>query len=285
MYSESAGDEIRIEGLEVYAYHGVYPEEREKGQRFQVDAVLYGDTRRAGLEDELALSVDYGQVCLFIDKWMKEKPCKLLEAVAERLSEAILLKYDLISALDLEIRKPNAPIPLPFGCVSVRVHRGWHRAYLGIGSNLGDRESYVNGAMQALRTHDKIRLTRVSELLETAPYGGVEQDDFLNGALEIETLLSPEELLDALHEIENEAGRKRTLRWGPRTLDLDILFYDRLVYESDRLVIPHPDLENRTFVLRPLSTLAPGYRHPVLEKSVKHLLQNLEAREGAQQHR
>lgn len=285
MYSESAGDEIRIEGLEVYAYHGVYPEEREKGQRFQVDAVLYGDTRRAGLEDELALSVDYGQVCLFIDKWMKENSCKLLEAVAERLSEAILLKYDLISALDLEIRKPNAPIPLPFGCVSVRVHRGWHRAYLGIGSNLGDRESYVNGAMQALGTHDKIRLTRVSELLETAPYGGVEQDDFLNGALEIETLLSPEELLDALHEIENEAGRKRTLRWGPRTLDLDILFYDRLVYESDRLVIPHPDLENRTFVLRPLSTLAPGYRHPVLEKSVKHLLQDLEAREGAQQHR
>lgn len=285
MYSESAGDEIRIEGLEVYAYHGVYPEEREKGQRFQVDAVLYGNTRKAGLEDELALSVDYGQVCLFIDKWMKENPCKLLEAVAEKLSEAILLKYDLISALDLEIRKPNAPIPLPFGCVSVRVHRGWHRAYLGIGSNLGDRESYVNGAMQALRTHDKIRLTRVSELLETAPYGGVEQDDFLNGALEIETLLSPEELLDVLHEIENEAGRKRTLRWGPRTLDLDILFYDRLVYESDRLVIPHPDLENRTFVLRPLSTLAPGYRHPVLEKSVKHLLQELEAREGAQQHR
>ena len=91
-------------------------------------------------------------------------------------------------------------------------------------------------------------------------------------------------MLDALHEIENEAGRKRTLRWGPRTLDLDILFYDRLVYESDRLVIPHPDLENRTFVLRPLSTLAPGFRHPVLEKSVKHLLQELEAREGAQQH-
>ena len=186
--------------------------------------------------------------------------------MAEKLSEAILLKYDLISALDLEIRKPNAPIPLPFGCVSVRVRRGWHRAYLGIGSNLGDRESYVNGAMQALRTHDRIRLTRVSELLETAPYGGVEQDDFLNGALEIETLLSPEELLDALHEIENEAGRKRTLRWGPRTLDLDILFYDRLVYESDRLVIPHPDLENRTFVLRPLSTLTPGYRHPRSEE-------------------
>lgn len=279
MYNETAGDEIRIERLEVYAFHGVYPEEREKGQRFQVDAVLYADTRRAGLEDELTLSVDYGQVCLFIDKWMKENPCKLLEAVAERLSEAILLNYDLISAVDLEIRKPNAPIPLSFGCVSVRVHRGWHRAYLGIGSNMGDREGYIKGALQALQVHAGIRLTRVSDLLETAPYGGVEQDDFINGAVEIETLLTPEELLEALHEIENGAGRKRTLRWGPRTLDLDILFYDRLVYESDTLVIPHPDLENRDFVLRPLSTLAPGYRHPILAKSVKRLLQELEVRE------
>lgn len=285
MYREAAGDEIRIEGLEVYACHGVYPEEQKMGQRFLVDAVLYTDVRRAGAEDDLTLSVDYGQVCLSIDRWMKENPCKLLEAVAERLSEAILLKYDLISAVDLEIRKPSAPIPLPFGCVSVRVHRGWHRAYLGIGSNMGDRKGYINGALQALRTHDKIRLTGVSELLETAPYGGVEQDDFLNGALEIETLLPPEELLDVLHEIENAADRKRTLRWGPRTLDLDILFYDRLVYESDRLAIPHPDLENRDFVLRPLSTLAPGYRHPVLEKSVRRLLQELEAREGVQQHR
>lgn len=279
MYNETAGDEIRIERLEVYAFHGVYPEEREKGQRFQVDAVLYADTRRAGLEDELTLSVDYGQVCLFIDKWMKENPCKLLEAVAERLSEAILLNYDLISAVDLEIRKPNAPIPLSFGCVSVRVHRGWHRAYLGIGSNMGDREGYIKGALQALQAHAGIRLTRVSDLLETAPYGGVEQDDFINGAVEIETLLTPEELLEVLHEIENGAGRKRTLRWGPRTLDLDILFYDRLVYESDTLVIPHPDLENRDFVLRPLSTLAPGYRHPILAKSVKRLLQELEVRE------
>lgn len=275
MYRELAGDEIRIELLEVYAYHGAYPEERQLGQRFFVNAVLYTDTRRAGLEDKLELSTNYGDVCMFIREWMKDNTCQLLEAVAEGLSKAILLRYDLISSIDLEIRKPDAPIPLPFGCVSVKVHRGWHRAYLSIGSNMGDKEGYLKGAVEALREHPLIRVTKESELIVTEPYGGVEQEEFLNGALEAETLLGPEELLEAVHDIENRFDRKRTIRWGPRTLDIDIVFYDKLVYESDTLVIPHPDMERRDFVLRPLNMLAPDYRHPVLNKSVARLLEEL----------
>ena len=104
----------------------------------------------------------------------------------------------------------------------------------------------------------------------------MEQDNFLNGVIEIETLLEPEELLDVLHEIENNAGRERLLRWGPRTLDLDILFFDKLIYESDTLVIPHPDIQNRSFVLQPLSTMAPNYRHPVLGTTVRQELDELE---------
>lgn len=279
MYSELAGDEIRIEMLEVYAYHGVYPEERQNGQRFFVNATLYTDTQRAGLEDKLELSTDYGDVCVFIDKWMKENTCQLLEAVAERLSKAILLKYNLISSIDLEIRKPEAPIELPFGCVSVKIHRGWHKVYLALGSNMGDKEGYIQGAVQALKAHPQIRVVKVSDLIVTEPYGGVEQDEFLNGALEAETLLGPEELLETIHDIEAAANRKRTVHWGPRTLDIDILFYDKLVYESDTLVIPHPDMKNRDFVLRPLNMLAPNLRHPVLGKSVARLLQELEGRD------
>lgn len=276
MYPEYAKDEIRIEQLEVYAYHGVFPEEKRKGQTFLVNAVLYADTRKAGQSDQLELSTDYGNVCCFITEWMKENTCNLIEAVAERLAQSILLKYNLLSGIELEIRKPEAPIEQPFGYVSVKICRGWHRAYLGIGSNMGDKRQYIRNAVEALKAHPLIVVRKVSDLIVTEPYGGVEQDDFLNGALEIETLLTPHELLDALHEIEAAADRVREVRWGPRTLDLDIIFYDKLVYEDDALVIPHQDMENRRFVLEPLSALAPNYRHPVLGKTVVQLLNALE---------
>lgn len=276
MYSEQGKDEIRIEKLEVYAYHGVYPEERKRGQIFLVNTVLYTDTHRAGTEDMVELSTDYGAVSMFIDRWMKKNTCHTLEAVAGNLAREILLNFDLISALDLEILKPEAPIPLTFGCVSVKIHRSWHKAYLSVGSNMGDRKKYLEDGIEALKAHPLIKQVKVSELIETAPYGGVEQADFLNAAIGLETLMEPEELLEALHNIENSAGRERILRWGPRTLDLDILFFDQLVYESDTLVIPHPDLHNREFVLKPLSTIAPNYRHPLLGMTVSQELAELE---------
>ncbi len=277
MNQEATLDEIRIEALEVYAHHGVYPEETKRGQTFVVNATLYADIRQAGLADDLALSIDYGDVCQFITTWMKENTCKLLETVAERLSRELLLHYGRVAMLDLEIRKPEAPIRLPFGCVSVKVHRGWHRAYVALGSNMGDREGYLNRAVEALRGIPQIRVGKVSEFMETKAYGVTDQADFLNGVLELETLYAPEELLDTLHAIENAAGRERTVHWGPRTLDLDILFYDQLVYESDTLTIPHADMKNRDFVLRPLNGIAPNFRHPVLDKTVGQLLAELEA--------
>lgn len=276
MYSEQAKDEIRIEGLEVYARHGVYPEETKNGQYFYVNAILYINMRRAGREDNLERTINYGTVCRFITDWMQENTCLLLEAVAERLSQALLLEYDALADLELEIQKPHAPIRLPFGNVSVKVRRGWHRAYIAVGSNLGNRKTHILSGIQALKVHPLIKLKKVSKMIVTEPYGGVEQEDFLNGALEIETLLEPEELLEVLHQVEDAEGRKRTLRWGPRTLDLDILFYDRICYESENLVIPHVDLENRVFVLKPMSEIAPYFRHPINHKTMMGLLKELE---------
>ena len=117
----------------------------------------------------------------------------------------------------------------------------------------------------------------MSELLETLPYGVVEQDNFVNGMFEIRTLFAPEELLQELHRIEQMEGRERKLHWGPRTLDLDIIFYDDLVYASEDLVIPHIDMENRYFVLKPLSELAPNFRHPITHKTVTQMLSELPA--------
>lgn len=271
-------DEIRIKGLEVFAYHGVYPEENEKGQNFVVNATLYTDTREAGKRDELDLSTDYGYVCHFIEQYMTENTYKLIETVAEKMSQEILLHFDNIKALDLEILKPNAPIGLLFDYVSAKIHRRWHSVYISIGSNIGDREKYIKDGIEGLKKHNLIRNVEVSELIVTKPYGGVCQEDFLNGAVALETLLTPTELLSLLHEIEAAAGRERVVRWGPRTLDLDILFYDKLVYEDDDLIIPHIDMENREFVLCPLSQLAPNFRHPVLGKTITQLLSMLQSK-------
>lgn len=268
-------DEIRIDNLEVYAYHGVFPEENNKGQLFYVNMVLYTETRKAGHADELTLSTHYGEVCHFVSDWMQKHTCKLIETVAESIAREVLLEFPLIESLDVEIRKPQAPIGLPFESVSVKIHRGWHKAYVAIGSNMGEKGKYLQDAIQGLAVHEQIVVTQTSSLITTEPYGGVEQDRFLNGMVEIKTLLTPHELLDYLHELEQKAGRERIVRWGPRTLDLDIVFYDKLIYEDDVLIIPHVDMENRDFVLKPMVELNPNFRHPILQKTMKQLLDAL----------
>lgn len=265
-------DEIRIENLEVYAGHGVLLEENASGQPFFVNVVLYTDTKKAGWEDDLAFSTHYGEVSHLINTYLREHTFRLIEAAAEHTAEQILLRFPRVRSLDLEIRKPRAPIGLPFSSVSVKINRGWKKAYLGIGSNMGDRKGYIGQAKRRLEENPKIRSLRLSELIVTPPYGDVEQEDFLNGAVELETLYSPWELLDFLQLLEKEAHRERTVRWGPRTLDLDLLFFEDFVSDDPRLTVPHPDLHNRRFVLEPLSELCPGYIHPLLGKSIRQLL-------------
>lgn len=271
-------DEIRIEGLDIYAHHGVYPEETQNGQHFFLSVVLYADTRCGGLTDDLTKTTNYGEVCLFLTRFLQEHTWKLLEAAAEHAARAVLLHFPLVRALDLEIRKPEAPIPLPFESVSVKIHRGWHRAFVALGSNMGEKERYILSAVNALAAREDVRVKRLSTLIQTAPYGGVVQDDFLNGAVEIETLLSPYELLDVLHGLEQAAHRERKVHWGPRTLDLDILLYDELCLDRPDLIVPHIDMANRDFVLRPMAELAPGLVHPVLGKTMQQLLREWEAR-------
>lgn len=268
-------DEIRIDNLEVYAYHGVAKEEKMNGQTFFVNAILYTDIRPAGLEDDLSLSTNYGEICHFINNWMKETMYDLIETVAETLAEQILLNFGSIQEIDLEIRKPEAPVRLPFESVSVRIRRSWHQVYLSVGSNIGDRKKYLDEGIAALEEHPLIQVLQVADYVETKPYGILDQEDFLNTAVKIRTLLTPKELLKQLHDLEDRAGRSREVHWGPRTLDLDIIFYDKLIYEDDNLILPHVDMEHRDFVLKPLSQLAPNLRHPILGKTVTQLLDEL----------
>lgn len=275
-------DEIRIDNLEVFAYHGVAPAEKANGQPFFVNAVLYTDIRPAGLEDDLSLSTNYGEICHFINNWMKDNMYDLIETVAESLAEQILLNFGSISELIIEIRKPKAPVGLPFESVSVRIRRSWHQVYLSLGSNMGDREEYIKRAIEQIDEHPMIQMQKTADIIETDAYGGVEQGKFLNTAVLARTLLTPEELLKELHDIEDEAGRTRDIHWGPRTLDIDIIFYDKMIYEDDNLILPHIDMENRYFVLEPLSHIAPNFRHPVLGRTVTQLLNDLNKREAVE---
>lgn len=271
-------DQIQIYGLDVFAHHGVYPEENEKGQHFIVNAVLYTTLRQAGLTDELEGTTNYGEVCHAITRFMQEHTWKLIETVAEQTAREILIQFPLVHGVELEIQKPEAPIGLPFQTVSVKICRSWHKAYLALGSNMGDKEGYIRQALQSMDANPEIRVGKCSTLIRTAPYGGVEQDDFLNGAVEIETLLPPLELLEELHRLEQNANRERKIHWGPRTLDLDILLYDAEIISMEQLMVPHPDMLNRTFVLEPMAEIAPCLRHPLEGKTMVQLLKELKER-------
>ncbi len=269
-------DLIRIRNLGIYAYHGVLESEKREGQKFYVNAELETDLRAAGRRDMLELTINYAEVCETIASVMQAESYDLIETCAERVAEAILLGYQGVRAVTIEIRKPSAPIDREFDDVSVSVRRAWHKTVIALGANLGDARATVDEAFDSLNGMPCSRLVKRSSIIKTEPYGVTDQPDFYNAAAEVETLLTPYELLEELHRIENEAGRVRTLRWGPRTLDLDIIFYDDLVLQTDNeLCIPHIDMQNRDFVLIPLNEILPHWVHPLTGMRVCEMCEDI----------
>ena len=159
----------------------------------------------------------------------------------------------------------------------VQVAEQAKRVFIAIGSNLGDREENIIDAINLLIANG-VDVKNISSIIETKPYGNVKQPDFLNCVVDAYTALPPRMLLETLKAIEKQLGRTRTIHWGPRTIDLDIIFYDELVIDTPDLKIPHPDMQNRLFVLEPLNQLAPNFVHPVLNKTVRELLVELRSK-------
>ncbi len=148
------------------------------------------------------------------------------------------------------------------------------RAYIGLGANLGDRRAQIETALSAMEVRG-IRLIAVSPLYETEPWGLTDQPRFLNAACAVETDLSPHALLDALQAIEQDMGRVRTVRYGPRPIDLDVLTYADLRIDTERLTIPHPGMLERATVLVPLADIAPGLVHPTTGRTIREHLADL----------
>jgi 2-amino-4-hydroxy-6-hydroxymethyldihydropteridine diphosphokinase len=145
-------------------------------------------------------------------------------------------------------------------------------AYLSLGSNVGDREEYIEQALFLLEKNPKVDLIKHSASIETEPEGGnSSQPSFINAVAAVKTKLPPEKLLEMCQEIEATLGREREIEWGPRTIDIDILLYGDEIMSDDKLQIPHPLMHERMFVLRPMREIAPQLMHPVLEKSMESL--------------
>lgn len=270
-------DCIKIKKLEVYARHGVMPEENILGQKFVISACLYCDTRKAGKTDDLEESVNYAQVAEWITRETKEKTFALIERLAEYLAEGILKRFSKVQKVDIEVEKPWAPVLLPLETVSVAITRGWHEVYLSIGSNMGDKKAHLDQAVESMKKDADTIVEKVSGYIVTEPVGGVEQDDFLNAAVLVKTLRSPEEFLELIGSIEAEQKRERIVHWGPRTIDVDILLYDDEIIQTPELIIPHKEMKNREFVLKPMAEIAPYKKHSVTGETMEVLWNQIKA--------
>ncbi|WP_051624173.1 2-amino-4-hydroxy-6-hydroxymethyldihydropteridine diphosphokinase [Clostridium akagii] len=267
-------DKIFIKDLQVYGYHGVNKEEKKMGQRFLISLELYMDLSVPGKSDNLKHTVNYAEICEKVEEKFRENKFDLIEAVAESIAKFILSSFNLVQGVKVNIKKPWAPIGKPLDFAGVEISRFWHLAYVGIGSNMGSREENIHSAIEKIGIATST-VPKVSKLYETKPVGYIEQEDFLNCVIEIKTLFKPEELLVELLGIEGQLKRERTIKWGPRTIDLDVLLFDDEIVSQENLIVPHPRMHERLFVLQPLCDLAPYKLHPVLRERIINLKENL----------
>ncbi|SHF29047.1 2-amino-4-hydroxy-6-hydroxymethyldihydropteridine diphosphokinase [Caloramator proteoclasticus] len=152
-----------------------------------------------------------------------------------------------------------------------------NRVFIAFGSNIGDRYETIKRAFELIEENE-MKIIKKSSIYETEPYGYKQQPPFINGVILVETELSCRDVLQRLLKIEKQLGRERIIRWGPRTIDLDIIFYNNEVYNEEDLKVPHPDMHNREFVLKPLCDIEPDFVHPLLNKSVKEMYMMLKNR-------
>jgi dihydroneopterin aldolase/2-amino-4-hydroxy-6-hydroxymethyldihydropteridine diphosphokinase len=255
-------DQIELRGLRVHGRHGVLPFERRDGQDFLIDAVLSVDTRPAAATDDLALTADYGTLSERLAQIVAGEPVQLIETLAQRLADACLAQ-PVVQRVRITVHKPDAPISRAFSDVAVTITRDRPvTAVLGLGSNLGARQQQLQRAVDQLAATPGLRVTAVSPVYETDPVGGPEQPDFLNAVVLAITDLPPADLLGRAQAIEAAARRTREVRWGPRTLDVDIIAYGDQARADPTLTLPHPRARERAFVLAPWRDADPDAELP-----------------------
>ena len=261
---------ITVKGLKVIARHGVLPEEKINPQPFVFDIDMDCDTYAAATSDDVLKTVNYAEVCQTVTDFCAGNTFNLIETLAYKTACLLAEKFPL-TAVEVTVHKPQAPVGLPFDDISVTARVERNTVILSLGSSEGDKKAALDGAIKALNSLDGVKVLKVSDYIETEPYGGAAENKFLNCAITAECLLPPRELLNKIHEIESNFGRVRKTRWGDRTLDIDIVFFGNKIVAEEGLCVPHPDYLNRPFVLIPVKQIAPDFVCPLTRKRMSDL--------------
>lgn len=270
---------IRLENLKIIHNHGFYQEEKVLGQLFILDLTVDVDMDMVMESHRLEDTINYGVLAEFVEEVFTRKTLDLIENAGDLVCREVLNRFCQARSVSLRLKKPWAPVGKVLDSPQIILERKWERVFLGLGTNMGDKEENLNKALDLLKADSGIRVEKVSSFMTTKAWGVEDQDDFLNGAVEIRTYYRPLELLDKTQAIEKEVGRTETYKWGPRMVDLDMLYYgDKIIYE-DRLKVPHPYIGERAFVLEPLAEIGPFFVDPVIRLQLRQMLDELKAKE------
>ena len=264
-------DKILVNDLEVFGSHGA----NQRVDKFLISAELTLNLKTAGDTDRISKTINYVDLCSDIEKFCSGLDHKLIESSAEDLASHILLNYISVRHVILTIKMISIPKGKKIAYTGIVIEREWHTAFIGVGSNLGERYKNILSAEKEINNSDNCKVVGISKIYETEPFGYLDQDRFLNCVFEVKTLLTPLQFINSLLEIEKLLKRERVVRWGPRTIDLDILFYDDIITSFEEAVIPHPRMHERMFVLKPLCDLAPYYVHPVINERCYRIAEEL----------
>ena len=257
-------DKITLSKMEFEGYTGCFDFEKLDGQKFIVSLDIFLDRIKGCYSDELSDTVDYSKIYDVTKDIVTSDKGNLIESLAQKISDGVLGTDNRIEMVTVTVSKPEAPIKGIFETMEVKITRRRKEfVILSLGSNLGDREANILAAEDALKALPGVEGFKTASIYETEPVGLEDQPYFLNTCVGFYTDIDPFELLDKIHVIESELLRTREIHWGPRTIDIDIIFYGDRVIMKPELTVPHPRWNLRSFVTVPLRELKDvGLDHP-----------------------
>jgi dihydroneopterin aldolase/2-amino-4-hydroxy-6-hydroxymethyldihydropteridine diphosphokinase len=278
-------DKILIEGLKAWGRHGVLDFEKQYSQAFTVDIEIWADISKAYLSDNLEDTINYASIYDIIKSVIETQSFRLVERLAYVIVEKVFLHDLRIQRIKIRLIKNKAPLDGQVDDIGVEIEKSrtdvlmqdrcmnaesdisaaetgtkaetdeGYRAVLALGSNVGDRYQNIQKAIERLSDCRGIVILNKSKLYETEPVGYADQEKFYNAAILVQTTLNPFDLYSKIKDIENNLGRKKTFRWGPRLIDIDIIAYERCVINTKGLTLPHKEYMQRAFVLKPISDM------------------------------